>query len=107
MDGPAECVGWDIAATSTGVIWSEVPRPKRQESAVFHAVADGTDQQLANGTTGSLISCGGDSFFVSDPATPTDPARLMRWDGTDLTVAYESTSNGNAFLSRPSARTAS
>lgn len=101
VDGPAECTGWDIAATSTGVIWSEVPKPKRQESAVFHAMVDGTAQELAPGTTGSLISCGGDSFFVSDPAKPTDPARLMRWDGTDLSVAYESTSTGDAFLGQP------
>lgn len=101
VDGPAECTGWDIAATRNGVIWSEVPRPKRQESAVFHAIADGTEQELGEGTTGSLISCGGDSFFVSDPATPTDSARLIRWDGTSVSVAYESTSKGNAFLARP------
>ncbi len=101
VDGPAECSGWDIAATSTGIIWSEVPRPKRQDAAVFHAMVDGAPQELAAGTTGSLISCGDDTFFVSDPVKPTDPARLMRWDGTALSVAYESTSKGNAFLGRP------
>jgi hypothetical protein len=31
----------------------------------------------------------------------TDPARLMRWDGTSLSVAYESDSRGNAFLGKP------
>ena len=101
LEGPAECTGWDIAATSTGIIFSEVPRPRRQESAVFHAVADGSPQKLAKGTTGSLTSCGGDAFFVSDPTTMTDPARLMRWDGTTLSVAYESESVGNAFLGKP------
>lgn len=101
VDGPAKCAGWDIAATSTGIIWSEVPRPKRQEVAVFHALADGTAQELADGTTGSLTSCGGDTFFVSDPVKRTDPARLMRWDGTTLSVAYESASKGNAFLGTP------
>lgn len=101
VDGPAECTGWDIAATSTGVIWSEVPKPKRQEKAIFRAIADGTAQELAPGSTGSLTSCGGESFFVSDPATPTDPARLMRWDGSDLSPAYESTSTGDAFLGQP------
>jgi len=101
VEGPAECTGWDIAATSTGIIWSEVPRAKRQEVAVFHALADGAPQKLATGTTGSLTSCGGSIFFVSDPVKMTDPARLMRWDGTTLSVAYESASKGNAFLGKP------
>jgi hypothetical protein len=100
--GPEECIGWDIAATSTGIVFSEVPRPRRQEVAVFSAIVDGAQRQrLATGTTGSLVSCGGDAFFVSDPTTMTDPARLMRWDGNELSVAYESTSKGNAFLGRP------
>lgn len=101
VEGPAECTGWDIAATSTGIIWSEVPRPKRQEAAVFHTLAEGAPQKLATGTTGSLTSCGDDAFFVSDPVKMTDPARLMRWDGTTLSVAYESASRGNAFLGTP------
>lgn len=101
FDGPTECLGWDVAATSTGMIWSEVPRPRRQEMAVFHAVVDGESQQLAKGTTGSLTSCGGDAFFVRDPATMNDPARLVRWDGSQLSVAYESASRGNAFLGKP------
>lgn len=101
VEGPADCSGWDIAATSTGIIWSEVPRPKRQEAAVFHALVDGAAQELGTGTTGTLTSCGGDTFFASDPVKRTDPARLMRWDGTSLSVAYESTSRGNAFLGTP------
>lgn len=100
--GVPECTGWDIAATSTGIVFSEVPRPRRQEVAVFSAIVDGAPpQRLATGTTGSLVSCGGDAFFVSDPTTGADPARLMRWDGNELSVAYESTSTGNAFLGRP------
>lgn len=99
--GPTECTGWDIAATSTGIIWSEVPRPKRQEAAVFHAIVDGAAQELGTGTTGTLTSCGGDTFYVSDPLKQSDPARLMRWDGTALSVAYESKSKGNAFLGKP------
>lgn len=101
VDGPAECTGWDIAATSTGLIWSEVPRAKRQEAAVFHATSDDAAQRLGVGTTGTLTSCGGDSFYVRDPRKRTDPARLMRWDGAELTVAYESTSKGDAFLGTP------
>lgn len=101
VEGPADCAGWDIAATGTGIIWSEIPRPKRQEVAVFHALVDDAPQRLASGTTGSLTSCGDDTFFVSDPVKATDPARLLRWDGTTLSVAYESASKGNAFLGRP------
>lgn len=101
VEGPADCSGWDIAATSTGIIWSEVPRPKRQESAVFHALVDGNAKELGTGTTGTLTSCGGDTFYVSDPVKQTDPARLMRWDGAALSVAYESESRGNAFLGTP------
>ena len=101
VEGPAECTGWDIAATGTGIIWSEVPRPRRQEAALFHALADGAPQELGPGTTGSLTACGNDTFFVSDPVAMTDPARLMRWDGTTLSVAYESDSLGNAFLGKP------
>lgn len=101
VEGPADCSGWDIAATSTGIIWSEVPRPKRQESAVFHVLVDGAAQELGTGTTGTLTSCGGDTFYVSDPLRQTDPARLMRWDGAALSVAYESESKGNAFLGTP------
>lgn len=101
VDGPAECVGWDIAATSTGIIWSEVVKPHRQEEAVFDAIEPHMAHVLSTGTTGSLTSCGGDTFFVRDPARPTDSARLMRWDGTDVSVAYESQSTGNAFIGKP------
>lgn len=101
VEGPTECKGWDVAATSTGVAWSEVPKPRRQEQAGFHAISDGTAHDLGRGTTGTLTPCGGDTFFVRDPQGPNDPARLMRWDGATLSVAFESTSRGNAFLTEP------
>ncbi len=31
VEGPADCTAWDVAATADGVVWSEVPRPRRQE----------------------------------------------------------------------------
>ncbi|KRF34848.1 hypothetical protein [Nocardioides sp. Soil805] len=101
VDGPTECTAWDVAPTSTGVIWSEVPREQRQEVARFSASVDGEVQALGKGTTGTLVPCGGDAFFVRDPARRTDPARLMRWDGAALSVVYESESTGNAFLGEP------
>ena len=41
VEGPTECKAWDVAPTSTGVIWSEVPREQRQEVARFSASVDG------------------------------------------------------------------
>ena len=50
---------------------------------------------------GQPVTWCGDAYFVRDPARRTDPARLMRWDGSALSVAYESASTGNAFLGEP------
>ncbi len=102
--GPAECKVWDVAATDNGVIFSEVPKAQRQEVARFRATTgslDGPVQDLGPGTTGTLIPCGGDTFFARDPQRRSDPATLMRWDGSDLSVAFESTSTGDAFLGAP------
>ncbi len=102
VDGPTECLGWDVAATADGMVWSEVPKPRRQEEATFHATVGDAYLDLGAGTTGSLVPCGGSVFFVRDPQAPDEPARLMRWtpDHT-LEVAYETTSVGNAFLAEP------
>ena len=102
VEGPTECIAWDVAATADGALWSEVPKPRRQEEAVFRASADGTYFDLGPGTTGTAVPCGGSVFFVRDPQGPDEPARLMRWtpDHT-LEVAYESASTGNAFLGEP------
>ncbi len=102
IDGPEACIGWDVAATADGALWSEVPKPRRQEEASFHASTGGTYVDLGPGTTGSAVPCGDSIFFVRDPQDDSDPARLMRWtpDHT-LEIAYESASTGNAFLGEP------
>ncbi|WP_210439166.1 hypothetical protein [Nocardioides xinjiangensis] len=102
VEGPSGCLAWDVAATADGAVWSEVPRPRRQEEAVVHADADGTVVDLGPGTTGTVTPCGDSVFFVRDPQSADEPARLMRWtpDHT-LEVAYESSSTGNAFLGEP------
>lgn len=102
LDGPTECVAWDVAATADGAVWSEVPKPRRQEEAVFRAFADGTFFDLGPGTTGTALPCGDSVFFVRDPQGSDEPARLMRWtpDRT-LEIAYESASTGTAFLGEP------
>ncbi len=102
LEGPSDCTGWDVAATADGAVWSEVPKPRRQEEAHFFASADGTFFDLGAGTTGTALPCGDSVFFVRDPQSPDEPARLMRWtpDHT-LEVAYESASVGEAFLGEP------
>ena len=42
VEGPPDCTAWDVAATADGALWSEVPKPRRQEEARFHASAGGT-----------------------------------------------------------------
>ncbi len=102
FDGVTDCQGWDAARIDGGTVWSEVPKPNRQEAAVFHARVGDESYDLGPGTTGTLTWCAGAAYFVRDPQTDTDPARLMRFtpDGT-LSVVYEGTSKGNAFLSAP------
>ncbi|WP_322920437.1 hypothetical protein [Nocardioides renjunii] len=102
VEGPVDCVAWDVAATADGAVWSEVTDPSRQEEAHFRASADGAFFDLGPGTTGSLVPCGDSVFFVRDPQDSDEPARLVRWtpDRT-LEVAYESASVGNAFLGEP------
>ena len=102
LEGPEDCTAWDVAATADGAVWSEVPKPRRQEEARFHASADGTYFDLGPGTTGTALPCGDSVFFVRDPQGPDEPARLMRWTPErTLEVAYESPSTGNAFLGEP------
>jgi hypothetical protein len=102
IEGPAECAAWDVAATADGVVWSEVPKPRRQEEAHFHARAGDEWFDLGPGTTGSLVPCGDSLFFVRDPQGADEPARLMRWTPEHtLQIAYESASVGNAFLGEP------
>ena len=102
VEGPADCTAWDVAATPDGALWSEVPKPRRQEDAHFYASVDGAYVDLGAGTTGSALPCGDSVFFVRDPQADDDPARLMRWTPDHaLEIAYESTSVGNAFLGEP------
>ncbi|NYE36574.1 hypothetical protein F4692_001707 [Nocardioides cavernae] len=102
VEGPTACLAWDVAAAYDGYVWSEVPEAKRQEEAHFYASARGGFLDLGPGTTGSLTPCGDSVFFVRDPQSSGEPARLMRWTaGHTLEVAYESASVGNAFLGEP------
>lgn len=101
--GEAEdCSSWDVAATPGGAVWSEVRNERRSEEGEFRAVDDGTTYDLGPGTTGTLVPCGDSVWFVRDPQSRREPARLMRWtpDAT-LEVAFESDARGTAFLAPP------
>lgn len=102
LEGSPDCTAWDVAATADGAVWSDVPQPRRQEEALFHASAGGSYFDLGPGTTGTALPCGDSVFFVRDPQGDDEPARLMRWTPEHtLEVAYESDSVGNAFLGEP------
>jgi hypothetical protein len=63
-----------------------------------------TGQVLAfgPGTAGTLTYCAGAAYYVRDPQTDKDPARLVRVTPDGRTaIVHESTGVGNAFLSTP------
>jgi hypothetical protein len=97
---PQDCSGYDIGLTGNGAVWSTIPNEHRIESADFHALADGATYDLGPGNSGSLTSCGDSLFFTRDAARG-EPARLLRWTGSSLEVAYESPGTGEAFLEEP------
>jgi hypothetical protein len=103
LPGVTRCKGWDSAVLSGTAVWSEVPKERRIEAAHFYAHTERGWWDLGPGTSGSLVVCAGSAFFTRDPASGTDPARLMRWSPDDdgLTVAYDSKGTGNAFLAPP------
>jgi hypothetical protein len=100
VDGIERCKGADSALTDDGAVWSTVPNESRYEQAQFHARAGDATYDLGTGFNGSLTPCGDSLFFIRDAARG-EPARLLRWTGTELTVAYESPGTGEAFLEEP------
>jgi hypothetical protein len=103
LPGVAPCHGWDSSVDAPGAVWSVVPNEHRIEAAHFYAHTDAGWFDLGRGTSGSLVTCAGSSYFTRDPRTHSDPATLLRWQPTDatLSVVYASKGTGNAFLSPP------
>jgi len=99
--GATECKGWDAATTETAQVWSEIPKEKQIERADFYADAGSGPVELGPGTSGTLTWCGDAAYFVRDPQRSDEPARLVRVQGEEATVVYESPGKGNAFLSAP------
>ncbi|MCW2764656.1 MAG: hypothetical protein JWO11_615 [Nocardioides sp.] len=98
--GVTECKGWDGVLTQDGAVWSVVPKENNVEAARFYARSGGGYADLGPGTSGTLTWCHGATYFVRDPQHDGEPARLMSYDGTDLTIVYESPA-GQAFLTEP------
>lgn len=98
--GVTDCHAWDGVLTEEGDVWSVVPRENNVEAAHFYARDGDSYSDLGPGTSGTLTWCHGAAYFARDPQRDGDPARLMAWDGTDLSVVYESPA-GQAFLTAP------
>jgi len=103
LPGVTPCKGWDSALTDAGAVWSVVPKERRIEVAHFYAHTATGWYDLGPGTSGSLVTCGGSSYFTRDPGSRTDPATLLRWspDSARLSVVYATKGTGNAFLAPP------
>jgi hypothetical protein len=103
IPGVPDCLGWDSSLTAPGAVWSLVPNQHRIEAAHFYAHTAAGWFDLGPGVSGSLVTCGGSSFFTRDPQSRSAPATLLRWDPdvSALSVAYSSPAHGNAFLAPP------
>jgi hypothetical protein len=102
FEGVTECKGWDGATLADGLeIWSVVPKESRIDAGHFFAETSSGIVDLGPGTSGSLTVCSGAAYFTRDPQREGDPAQLLRWAGDELTVVYESSSGGEAFITTP------
>lgn len=103
IPGVTPCKGWDSSLDASGAVWSVVPKDRRIEAARFYAHNSAGWFGLGPGTSGSLVTCDGRSYFTRDPVARTDPAELLRWDpdASTLTVVYRTRATGDAFLSPP------
>jgi hypothetical protein len=99
--GVSDCAGWDVATTETAAVWSEIPDEKKIEAAEFFSDTGSGPEELGPGTSGTLTWCGDAAYFVRDPQTRTDPARLVRVSDGEAEIVYESPGSGNAFLTAP------
>jgi len=100
FEGVEKCTGAEGALLEDGAVWSVVPNEHRYEQVRVRARTGSGYYDLGPGTNGTLTVCGGAAYWARDPATDGGRAQLMRWDGRDLAVVYES-GRGNAFLGAP------
>jgi len=100
LPGVPACLGSQAVTLGAGTVWSIVPNAHRyQQVHVYASAADGAVDgaiDLGLGVNGTLTMCGGAVYWARDAANGT-PAALMRWDGSALSVAYQS----HGFLGQP------
>lgn len=99
LSGVKRCQGWQALPTDDGAVWSSVPDAERVERAQYFAHAGDAWLALGAGTSGTLTWCAGSAFWTRD-AERGDPARLMRWDGSRLSIAYAAP-DGQGFIAPP------
>lgn len=81
---------------ATSTVWSTVPNEHRYQQVHLYASTAGGVVDLGLGVNSTLTVCGAAAYWARDAASGT-PAALMRWDGSRLSVAYES----KGFLGKP------
>ena len=98
--GPPECAAWDALLLESGPVWSVVLKENNVEAVRLEAQVGDRTVDLGPGTSGTLTACGDAAYFVRDPQRSGEPARVLRWDGAELAVVYESPA-GEAFMEAP------
>jgi hypothetical protein len=99
--GVPECKAWEGAMLGDdAAVWSVIPKENDVDAAEFFARAGDEYYDLGPGTSGTLVPCADAAYFVRDPQLEGDPAALLRWDGSSLTIVYEAPP-GQSFLEAP------
>ncbi|WP_104106910.1 hypothetical protein [Nocardioides sp. 616] len=93
------CRGWEVAATGSGAVWSEVRDERQVSRGHVLALDEGTVTELGVAATGTLTPCGSAVYFAAAPARG-EPTQVLTWrPGGEVAVAYRSTGTGRGFVS--------
>ena len=99
--GVPDCKAWEGAVLEDDqAVWSVIPDESDVDAAEFFARNGDEYFDLGPGTSSSLVPCADAAYFVRDPEIEGDPAQLLRWDGSSLTVVYEAPP-GQSYLDAP------
>jgi hypothetical protein len=98
--GVPECKGAQGALLPSGSVWSVVPNEHQYQRVHVYATTANGVVDLGPGTNSTMTVCGDSVFWSRDAQGQGGKADLMRWDGSTLTIAYESNA-GSAFLGVP------
>jgi hypothetical protein len=99
--GVPDCSAWEGALLGDDeAVWSVIPDDADRDAAEFFARSGDDYYDLGPGTSSTLVPCADAAYFVRDPQLESDPAQLLRWDGSSLTVVYEAPP-GQSYLEAP------